>query len=110
MTWTNFLLTLLFVYLLYYGLNLAYDLLLAGKQPRSPTAQEEFIFLDEHQPELITYDESEDIAPATPGSPDLFGSGALIPGLIGTSGGVTMVEMFNLAKDDLIEFTKGISF
>jgi hypothetical protein len=110
MTWTNFLLTLLFIYLLYYGLNLAYDLLLAGKQPRSPTTQEEFIFLDDYQPELMTYDESEDIAPVFPGSVNQFGSGALIPGLIGTTGGVSMVEMFNLAKDDLIEFTKGISF
>ncbi|MBE8714834.1 hypothetical protein [Sphingobacterium hungaricum] len=121
MNWTNFLLTLTLLYLSYYGLNLLYDLFRARKATRHDSAGEVLFFDEDVKPQLILPKEEqpEDLDSSTEGievesipqitalpSPQVVPSSDLIQ----STGAVGLKELFNLAKDNLIEFTGAISY
>ncbi len=114
MTWTNFLLILLVIYLTYYGLNVIFDLFMTRKQPGSESDQEVLFFNEDTSPELITYEEESE-TPATPSEPenpepDAPKQSSFTSGLLRSTGAVGIKELFNLAKDDLIEYTRAIPY
>lgn len=114
MTWTNFLLILLVIYLTYYGLNVIFDLFMARKQPGSESDQDVLFFNEDISPELITYEEESE-APAPQSllenpEPDTSKQSNFTSGLLRSTGAVGIKELFNLAKDDLIEYTRAIPY
>lgn len=113
MTWTNFLLILLVIYLTYYGLNVLFDLFMARKQPAYESDQDVLFFNEGVSPELITYEEESE-TPVQLSEPENQESkmtkSDFSTGLLKTTGGVSIKELFNLAKDDLIEYTRAIPY
>lgn len=121
MNWTNFLLTLTLLYLSYYGLNLLYDLFKARKPPKDDSAGEVLFFDEDVKPQLILPKEEqpEDLDNSAEGMEvesipkvTVEADGQIIPSsnLIQSTGAVGLKELFNLAKDNLIEFTGAISY
>lgn len=111
MTWTSFIVTLVLAYLVYYGLNVLFDLILGRKNTTSNSENEELFFEEPISPELITYDEQADRIPAAQpdgASGNTFQS--VTSGLIQATGAVGLKQLFSRAKDDLIEYTKAIPY
>lgn len=117
MNWTSFLITLALIYLAYYGLNLLYDLLTARRPPGSESTGDVLFFDEDVRPEII--EPADDPLPQTatePSEPDTPPPAAAAPpagGLSGkvlSTGAVGLKELFNLAKDNLIEYTGDISY
>lgn len=115
MNWTNFLLILTLSYLSYYGLNLLYDLFM-GRKSSSPTRKDDMLFFEEDiQPQIITYspgptadqalEENEPIAATM-----LPKTSRTLSGNVFSTGAVSLKELFNLAKNNLIEHTSSIPY
>ncbi|MEI2273591.1 hypothetical protein OHD16_15690 [Sphingobacterium sp. ML3W] len=115
MNWTNFLVTLTFSYLAYYGLNLLYDLFISDKGSSSTTTEDTLIFEESIQPQLIEYappslmadetSEKETIQTINSQKNARQATGNLI-----STGAVGIRELFNLAKNNLIEHTSTIPY
>lgn len=114
MTWTNFLLILLVMYLAYYGLNVIFDLFMSRKKPAYESGNDVLFFNEDVSPELITYEEGSEAQAALPAlvnqEPKVTKQPNFTSGLLTTTGSVGIKELFNLAKNDLIEFTKAIPY
>jgi hypothetical protein len=112
MSWTTFTLSLVLAYLIYYVINLLYDRWLAGNVSVTATAEEKLYFEDDVVPELITLEEPDPevevgsvAAVQTAPAPS-----TAISSVAESTGGVTMDELVRLAKDNLIEHTRAISY
>jgi hypothetical protein len=111
MSWINFLTVIFIVYLIYYALNLFFDLFLSPRvRDVSLEDEQEHFFAQSHPPELIipsAIEDGEEISgDKTPASaPPFFSSGPL-----NASGGVGLKQLFSLAKDNLIEHTRAIPY
>ncbi|WP_312338090.1 hypothetical protein [Sphingobacterium sp.] len=106
MNWIQFTLYLSALYLGYYGLNLMYDFYHnneSGNEPKNVGHGE--ISFPEFHPSTKVDLPDEDI-------PDVSfeNAGAITSGPIESSGGVSIKELFSLAQNDLIEFTKAIAY
>lgn len=124
MNWTSFLLTLALAYMAYYGLNLLFDLLISRKPPGADSTGDVLFFDEDVRPEIIVpTDEpapridAETVAAAQPEArqasqttemPDAPPQG--LSGPVRSTGAVGLRELFNLAKDNLIEYTGDISY
>lgn len=112
MSWTNFLIVILIVYLVYYALNLLFDLLISPNTgSQGEIAEDELFFSQTFSPELISLEEKMETA--TTGSDkadDTRPASIISPGPIGSSGGVGLKQLFSLAKDNLIEHTRAIPY
>jgi arginine exporter protein ArgO len=93
MTWIKFALYLGGIYLMYYGAIIFWDYLRSGKQPQ-----------DERSHELSFEEPVEAIREVPDTSPQVYGSSVL------SSGGVSLKQLFNLAREEAIEFTRPVSF
>lgn len=106
------------IYLAYYGLNLVFDLLNSGERgPADNDGEDGLLHFAAEEPELIIPEEKA--ADEQVPQPVLFVSDGqdadVSKGTSGTPGtmfnGVaSLKELFALAKDDLIEYTKAISY
>lgn len=111
MNWTHFILLLTGFYFLYYGINIAADLLRTGKNPAQTEDRETFFFDEDIQPQLITYEEapppaaSPEVAPPKPDQPAQLPS----PGLE-YDGALSLKELIRAAQNNLIEFTGAIPY
>ncbi len=115
MNWTNFLLILTLSYLFYYGLNLLYDLFMNRKPYSSPGKDDTLFFEEDIQPQIITYTPSpaadqaeEEIEPIV--ATVLPKTSRNISGNVFSNGAVSLKELFNLAKNNLIEHTSTIPY
>ena len=119
MNWTTFLLTIAFAYLAYYGLNLLYDLLMTRRVPKTDSARDLLFFDEDVRPEII--EPADDPAPETETAPSARHDPPQAPpspispqpglsGPIRSTGAVGLRELFNLAKDNLIEYTGAITY
>jgi len=110
MSWTNFLIVIFIVYLVYYLLNLLFDLFLSSRLADSEIEEDELFFTETFAPELISLEEKTeqaDVADAGKGGrPASF----ISSGPISSSGGVGLKQLFSLAKDNLIEHTRAIPY
>lgn len=110
MNWTHFILLLTGTYLLYYSLNIAADVLRAGKTPARPDAGETFVFDDDTEPQLIAYEEAPQPVPApekTAPKPEPVSLPAAAPEY---NGALSLKELFRAAQSNLIEFTGAIPY
>lgn len=110
MNWTHFILFLTGMYLLYYGLNIAADVLRAGKTPDRPDAGETFVFDDDIEPQLIAYEEAPQPAQAPEQNvpkPEPVSLPAAAPEY---GGALSLRELFRAAQQNLIEFTGAIPY
>lgn len=111
MSWTNFLIIIFIVYLVYYSLNLFFDLLISPKTSSGEIAEDELFFSRTFSPELITLRDEPETPPAVPDKTDAPGpSPVFASGPIGSSGGVGLKQLFSLAKNNLIEHTRAIPY
>lgn len=120
MNWTSFLLTLSLAYLIYYGLNLLFDLLIAHRPPNSEDNSEVLFFEEHSEPQLIDYPETPELTlhlkPETekqkiPPSPTVaIDKQDITSSIIQATGAVNLKQLFNLAKDNLIEHTRAIPY
>jgi len=116
MNWTTFLLTLTLAYAVYYGLNLLFDLLIARRPPTSQDNDEVLFFEEYTPPQLIDYQEEPetDALPEPQEEPqppaEKIGQRDIASAIIHATGAVGLKQLFNLAKDDLIEHTRAIPY
>src|SRR3546814_18534078 len=103
MTWTQFLTAIAVVYAIYYALNLLSDILKSWKSGGENSDTEELFFREDVKPELVApNEESFDETPQDSGPRPVPGP------LIQSTGGVSIKQLFALASNDLIEYTKAI--
>ncbi|MEN5057142.1 hypothetical protein [Sphingobacterium kitahiroshimense] len=118
MNWTTFLLTLTLAYAAYYGFNLLFDLLHARRPPASNDSDEVLFFEEHTEPQLIDYQEEpeaitlrEPEAQEVPQPPTRKnGPQEIASSIIHATGAVGLKQLFNLAKEDLIEHTRAIPY
>lgn len=100
------------IYFAYYGLNLVFDLLNSGQRPTLATEDDSVLHFTEDEPELIIPAKQQVETPASTGPAD--SSVHAVPsdfkGTLGSTGTVGLKKLFELAKDDLIEYTRAISY
>ena len=94
MTWIKFALWLLGIYTIYYAAIIFWDQLRNNRTP-AENSNHELTFV-------------EDIAPQTPYSEELSVSDIESP--VTFSGGVSLKQLFNLAREESVEYIKSVSF
>ncbi|RYG53161.1 MAG: hypothetical protein EOO01_05060 [Chitinophagaceae bacterium] len=90
MTWIKFMLWICGVYATYYAALILTDLFKKGRSPAGSESHD-LTFIEDHQPALV-------LAAEKPVSP-----------IVG-SGGKTLKEIFSLAREEMVEYTRGVSF
>ncbi|WP_316738456.1 hypothetical protein [Pedobacter aquatilis] len=115
MTWREFLVAIAAFYLVYYTMNIIYDLLCTPTAEEKALGDEALYFTEHIPPELILPSEDK-ASEAESDNPANISNGesVAIPGFssgpIQASGGVSMKEMIGLAKANAFEFTKAIPY
>ena len=89
----KFALTLGAVYLIYYALIIAWDFLRSKKLPA-----------EDHSHVITFEDHHEPVREVTEPEAEIYDSSVL------SSGGVSLKQLFNLARAEAIEFTRPVSF
>ena len=108
MSWINFLTVTFFIYLVYYCLNLLFDLFLSPRNPIGEISEDELFFTQTHTPELIT---TKAMAEEVTGSAEKEKPVVYFPsGPVNSTGGISLKHLFSLAKDNLIEHTRAIPY
>ena len=93
MTWIKFALWLSGCYLIYYAAMIFWDFIRNGHAPVSH---------DSH--ELTFVEHVEPIRPEPEPASEYHGSAVM------SSGGVSLKQLFNLAREEAVEFTRSVSF
>jgi len=108
MSWINFLTVIFIVYLVYYCLNLFFDLFLSAPAASGEISEDELFFTETSIPELITAQSKSE--PVTK-EPEKEKPVIYFPsGPVNASGGINLKHLFSLAKDNLIEHTRAIPY
>jgi len=111
MSWTNFLIVIFIVYLIYYLLNLIFDLFLSPRVSKGEDAEDELFFTKTFTPELITLEERVVEEPVVAETEKVETSTSFIStGPVSSSGGIGLKQLFSLAKNNLIEHTRAIPY
>jgi hypothetical protein len=93
MTWIKFALTLSGIYAIYYAAVILWDFLRGKKQPADERSH------------VITFEEhTEPRKETSEVHPEIYDSSVL------SSGGVSLKQLFSLARAEAIEFTRPVSF
>lgn len=110
MTWTQFIIYLSGAYCCYYGANLLFDFSRASVEGENENTNMVAVGLSSSDlPKKI---EMEDMDPSF-AEIDYFvgeGEGDAADSPIVASGGISIRELFELAKDESIEYTRSVSF
>lgn len=104
------------IYLAYYGLNLVFDLLNAKERgPSGSDDDEDVLYFSQEEPELIVPEEKvsdadllSGLSSGEAGMETAGNVGSSVKGTLSTA--LSLKELFALAKDDLIEYTRAISY
>jgi len=108
MNWTQFSCSLIFVYVFYYLLNIAFDLMKRGRS-KTTSNQNELVFSEEYQAKLVYPDQTSADSPPS-STEEITTRQAISSGMLQTTGGVSLKELFSLAQSNLIEYTKAIPY
>lgn len=92
MTYLKFALWLLGIYSTYYAALISWDLLCSGRTA-APSSSHELTFTEHFEP-----------VQSAP-EPQEYGSSSVM-----SSGGVSLKQLFNLAREESIEYTRPVSF
>lgn len=93
MTWIKFAIWLGVIYLCYYTTLILWDIIRAGRSPVSTDAYE------------LTFTEHIEPVRHEPESESEYHGSAIL-----SSGGVNLKQLFNLAREEAVEFTRAVSF
>jgi hypothetical protein len=93
MTWIKFALCLGSIYIAYYAAMILWDFIRAGRKP---------VESDSH--ELTFVEHIEPVRAGEDAVPEVHASAVI------ASGGQTLKQIFTLAKEEVIEFTRAVSF
>ncbi|MBS1526125.1 MAG: hypothetical protein JST19_10780 [Bacteroidetes bacterium] len=107
MNWLHFLLWVGGFYLLYYIVVILVDLTISGRNQKADPAAHELTFTETVAPVRL----SPDIPgkPETKGETNMTANISADPEMI-ASGGVSLNNLFNLAKQEAIIYTRSVSF
>jgi hypothetical protein len=93
MNWIKFLLWLSIIYLAYYAALLLWDYLRSGKLP------------SDERPNVLSFDDdAEPVKEIEASRPEVYDASVL------SSGGVSLKQLFSLAREEAIEYTRPVSF
>lgn len=106
MNWTQFLLGLCAIYVIYYALNLLFDLFIGRQAPNKTDEGNELVFPDDPPPERVVPDTPNTESEATGN----IEKSAISSGPLQSTGGVNLKELVSLVQNDLIEYTKAIPY
>ncbi|MCX3265644.1 hypothetical protein [Pedobacter agri] len=108
MSWINFLTVIFIIYLVYYCLNLFFDLFLSPRVSVGDPSEDEMFFTETHTPELITAIKKDEplIEEGEKEKPIAYFPSAPI----NASGAISLKQLFSLAKNNLIEHTRAIPY
>ena len=90
MSWIKFMTWTAVLYGIYYAIIILIDISLKNKAPKDNTSDELTFVPDEHPIQTVAGDDAED--------PVIF------------SGGQTLQQIFSLAREEVIEYTRPVSF
>ncbi|MFD0764510.1 hypothetical protein ACFQZI_06575 [Mucilaginibacter lutimaris] len=93
MNWMKFMLWLSIIYLAYYAVVLLWDFLRSRKLPA-----------DERSDIISFDDDSEPVREIPAPEPEVYNASVL------SSGGVSLKQLFSLAREEAIEYTRPVSF
>jgi hypothetical protein len=110
MTWTQFMIYLIGTYCCYYGANLFFDYSRTGMTDKATDT--DVISVDLSSSDLPRKIAMEDL---DPGFSEIAyfigeGDGDAADSPIVSSGGISIRELFELARDESIEYTRSVSF
>lgn len=112
MSWINFLTVIFIVYIVYYLFNLLFDLFISPGNRVSERTEDELFLTETYSPELISFEEPQ--PEEEPHEKDSVvaktDKAANVSSAFVSSGGVGLKQLFSLAKDNLIEYTKAIPY
>ncbi|WP_207423772.1 hypothetical protein [Desertivirga brevis] len=109
MKWSQFLLYLSSIYMLYYSINFLFDFLRFKRYERQVPEDETIFFAGEVEPTLVvTQDEPVEVAKPPSVNPVIISSYPIED--LQSTGGVSLKELFELAKQDVIQLTRPIPF
>jgi hypothetical protein len=112
MSWLHFLLWIAGIYTLYYLVNILYDVSFGGRNSAVKTTTNELSFTETHQPQKLEHSSTADTLAAKPAEATHSGVNSKAkkdPEII-DSRGVTLKNLFNLAMEESIIYTKAVSF
>lgn len=105
MSWLQFLYWMLGIYTSYYSITIAFDVAKSRRDISMSSANETTVVIDLPEAEKVSLKEIEDE------EIDYFvGDGEIGEPPIVFSGGVSIKELFALARSETIEYTSGVSF
>ena len=93
MNWIKFAIWLSGLYAIYYAAVILWDITLNGRSPAGPTSNE-LTFVEHVEPERPDYEHIS----------EQQGSAMI------SSGGVSLQQLFMLAREEAVEFTRSVSF
>ena len=93
MTWIKFALWLCGLYAFYYGWLVLWDLFRSSKLPAAEDSHE-LTFVESTQPQRTETESDTEYFPSA----------------LTSSGGVNLKQLFNLAREEAIEYTRAVSF
>ncbi|MBD1395159.1 hypothetical protein [Mucilaginibacter glaciei] len=93
MSWIKFALWLSGIYSMYYAAIILWDFFRGGRSPA-----------DERSHELSFTEHIEAVQAGPEATAEIYGSSVI------SSGGVSLKQLFNLAREEAIEFTRPVSF
>lgn len=94
MTWLKFAIWLLMMYAGYYGVLIFWDRKRSGGN-RADEGKQELTFVEDSEPEKAYTDELPDHTRESP---------------VAFSGGVSLKQLFNLAREESVDYIKAVSF
>lgn len=113
MNWNHFLLLLTCLYIGYYAINIVADILM-DKRLKAPENEPDILFFtDNIEPELILPEEDipEETGMVLQSMPSSDGTPpGIVSGLLESTGAVALKDLFRLAQEDLIQYTKTITY
>ena len=107
MNWTHFLLWVAGIYALYYLVNILIDVAGGGNAPAAKSLTNELTFSENVQPRVLHHEPETKTMQKGAGKP---ASGKRYEPEMIASGGVPISDIFNLARQESIIYTRSVSF
>jgi hypothetical protein len=114
-TWTQFLTAMATAYFGYYSLNLIADMMRQGRTATATRDEPDELFFDDEEPPVVALPESEaDEDTSEESQPEqeapVSEEPVVLGGPVESTGAVSIRELFQLARMDLIEYTRTIPY
>ena len=110
MNWLHFTLWVAAIYLLYYLVNILVDIAGNGRSPTNKSLSDELTFSEHSEPKQLFHEAENDVAGVKTGGVKDTGIKIKPEPEVMSSGGVSLKDIFNLARQESIIYTRPVSF